>query len=198
MELFEEILKFSVGGLTVVGIVVFLGKLILTKSSDLLIENHKNRLAISKTEHQVKFTKLHTERGEIIKQIYQDFYELEKKLEHMTTLFQGPEWRTEKVRDQDAIDKYRETCETLEKNRIYFTEDLCNQLASSLESYSDIINQMLTAKNKAKYESDGTGYRFPEGQGSLELWMDAEKKTKNEIRNLRLELAKVFRELIGV
>jgi hypothetical protein len=209
MELLEEILKFSIGGLTITGIIVYLGKLILTKSSDILIENHKNQLELSKAEHQnqleilkaehqIRFSKLHSERGEIIKLIYQDFYDLEQKFEKMTTLFQGSEWRTEKTRDDEAIEKYRQACDRLERNRIYFTEDLCNQLSSGLEDYSKIIEQMLQAKNHAKYESDGTGYRFPEGQGSLELWMDAEKKTKNEIRLLRIELAKVFRELIGV
>ena len=198
MELLEEILKFSIGGLTITGTIVYLGKLILTKSSDILIENHKNQLEISKTEHQVKFSKLHTERGEIIKLIYQDLYELEQKFEHMTTLFQGPEWSTNKERDDNAIAKYRETCNRLENNRIYFTEELCNQISSALEDYSNIIRQIVKAKHKAKYETDGTGYRYPEGQRSLDLWMDAEKKVKNEIRQLRLDLAKTFRELIGV
>ena len=115
MELLEEILKFSIGGLTITGIIVYLGKLILTKSSDILIENHKNQLELSKAEHQnqleilqaehqIRFSKLHSERGEIIKLIYQDFYDLEQKLEKMTTLFQGSEWRTEKTRDDEAIE----------------------------------------------------------------------------------------------
>jgi hypothetical protein len=78
MGLIEEILKFSIGGITITCIIVFLGKLILTKSSDIIIENHKSQLEISKanhqnqleifkTEHQIKFSKLHAERGEIVK-----------------------------------------------------------------------------------------------------------------------------------
>jgi len=209
MELIEDILKFSIGGLTITGIVVYLGKLILNKSSDMIIESHKNKLEISKaeyqnqleifkTEHQIKFSKLHTERGEIIKKIYEAFYELETKLEKMTTLFQGSEWRTNKTRDDDAIISYRKTHSLLENNRIFFSDDFCDQLSSALEDYKGIINQMIQAKNKAKFESDGSGYRYPEGQGSLDLWKDAEQRTKNEIRNLRLELAISFRELIGV
>ncbi|MBK0384546.1 hypothetical protein I5M32_16420 [Pedobacter sp. SD-b] len=209
MEIIEEIIKFSIGGLTITGIIVYLGKLILTKSSDMLIENYRNQLAISKaehqnqleilkTEHQIRFSKLHSERGEIIKEIYQDFYDLEQKLENMTTLFQGPEWKIDKKRDDEATEMYRQTCDRLERNRIYFTEELCSQLASALEQYNNIIRQMLKAKNHAKYDSDGSGRRFPEGQGSMDLWKDAEEKTKNEIMNLRLELANVFRGLIGV
>ena len=209
MELLEEILKFSIGGLTITGIIVYLGKLILTKSSDVLIENHKNRLEISKaehqnqleilkTEHQIKFSKLYEERGEIIKLMYQDLYELEQKLVIMTSLFQGPEWAKDKTRDEDAIKKYHEAYNRLEKNRIYFSDDLCNQISNALDDYKKIIEQMLHAKNKSKYENDGTGFRFPEGQGSLELWIDAQKKAEKEIRDMRLNLATKFRELIGV
>ncbi|MBF2707816.1 hypothetical protein [Flavobacterium soyangense] len=198
MEVLEEIIKLSIGGTTVGIIIVYLGKFFLTKSSDLLMENHKNQLEISKTEHQVRFSKLHSERGEIIKSIYLDLYELEKKLEHLTTLFQGPEWKTDKERDDDARAKYKETFERLENNRIYFSEELCNQISLGLENYNNIIQLMFKAKNKAHYESDGTGYRFPDGQGSLDLWKEAENKTKNEIRQLRFELANVFRKLIGV
>ena len=209
MEIIEEIIKFSIGGLTITGIIVYLGKLILTKSSDMIIENYRNQLAISKaehqnqleilkTEHQIRFSKLHSERGEIIKEIYQNFYDLEQKLEIMTTSFQGPEWKTDKKRDDEAIEVYRQTYDRLERNRIYFTEELCNQLASALAEYRSIILQMQKAKTQAKYDSGGTGHRFPQGQGSIDLWIDAEKKTKNEISDLRLELAKVFRGLIGV
>ena len=209
MELLEEILKFSIGGLTITTIVVYLGKLILNKSSDMLLENHKKRLEISKadyqnkldilkTEHQIKFSKLYEERGEIIKLIYQDLYELEQKLVIMTSLFQGSEWVKDKTRDDDAIKKYHETFNRLEKNRIYFSDDLCKQISNALDNYKDIIEQMLRAKNKSRFENDGTGFRFPEGQGSLELWIDAQKKAEKEIMELRLDLAAKFRELIGV
>lgn len=115
----------------------------------------------------------------------------------MTTLFQGPEWITDKTRDDDAISKYHETLQLLENNRIFFSEKLCEQLELALKDYNEIITKMLKAKSHAKFESNGTGYRFPDGEGSIELWKDAEKKTKNEIKELRLELARVFRDLIG-
>lgn len=198
MELLEKMLTLSIGGTTIGIIIIYLGKFFLAKSSELLIVNHKNQLEISKTEHQIKFSKLHEERADVIKNIYQDFYELEKKLEHLTTLFQGSEWTNENNRENDAIKKYQETLERLEKSRIYFSESLCTQLSTAIEDYRKIIEQMINAKTKAKYESDGTGFRFPENEGPLDLWKDAEKKVATKIKGLRLELAKVFRELIGV
>ncbi|MDC6350064.1 hypothetical protein PP178_00745 [Zeaxanthinibacter sp. PT1] len=198
MELIEYILKLSIGGVTIGLIVVYLGKLILNKSSEILLENHKSKLELTRIEHQIRFSSLHSERGEIIKLIYQDLYELEQKLVTMTSLFQGREWAEDKTRDEAAINKYHETFNRLEQNRIYFSEDLCNQISSALDYYKQIIEQMLKAKNKSKYERDGSGFRFPEGQGSLEMWIDAEKKAETEIRKLRLNLAEQFRDLIGV
>ena len=105
----------------------------------------------------------------------------------MTTLFQGPEWVDDKQRDNDAIDKYTEVYELLEKNRIYFNDILCNKLSGALEHYKEVIEKMIEAKNHEKRKL----------VGSLDLWKDAEKRA-NEIKVLRLELAHEFRELIGV
>lgn len=198
MELLEKMLTLSIGGTTIGFIIIYLGKFFLAKSSEILIENHKNQLEILKNEHQIKFSKLHEERADLIKTIYQDFYELEIKLEYLTTLFQGPEWTLDKTREDDAIKKYRETLERLEISRIYFSENLCTQLLSAIDDYRKIIEQMRNAKSKAQYESNGIPFRFPENEGSLDLWKDAEKKVATEIKSLRLELAKVFRDLIGV
>ena len=91
MELIKYILTLSIGGTTIGLIVVYLGKFILNKSSELLIESHKNKLELTRIEHQIRFSSLHSERGDIIKLLYQDLYELEQKLVIMTSLFQGPE-----------------------------------------------------------------------------------------------------------
>ncbi|TDO72965.1 hypothetical protein EV143_107271 [Flavobacterium chryseum] len=198
MELLKEILALAIGGTTIGFVITYLGKFILAKGSELIMENYKNQLEISKNEHQIKFSKLHEERAKIIQIIYHDFYELETKLEHLTTIFQGSGWTTDKKRDEDAIKKYTDTCEILERSRIYFPESLCDKLSLALENYNEVIEQMLQAKNQARYESEGNNMIFPGNQSSLDLWKIAEKRTKNEIKNLRLELATEFRELIGV
>ena len=198
MEILSELLQLSVGGVTVAAIIIFLGKFLISKGSDIILENHKNQLEISKNEHQIRFSSLHQERGEVLKKIYRDLYELEKKLEYVTTLAQGPNWSEERNREEEAITKYREAYDRLEENRIYLPEDICSQIFSTLKTYSEIVNQMLQAKNKTRYEKGDQPFRFPEGEGSLELWIDAEKRVQTDIKNARLELVNEFRELIGV
>tara|TARA_B100000809_G_scaffold124872_1_gene123094 strand:+ start:3149 stop:3361 length:213 start_codon:yes stop_codon:yes gene_type:complete len=49
---------------------------------------------------------------------------------------------------------------------------MCGEISTALDYYKKIIKQILQEK-KRKYESDGTGFRFPEGQDSFELWIVA-------------------------
>ena len=63
MEIVEYILKLSISGLTLGGIVVYLGKTIINKSSDIILANHKNKIDLLKIEHQIKFSKFHEEQG---------------------------------------------------------------------------------------------------------------------------------------
>jgi hypothetical protein len=196
-EWIKELLKFSVGGLTIGGIVVVLGKIILTKGSDLLIENHKAQIEITKVEHQIKFTKLHEHRAEIIKSIYQDFYDFEIILKRLSTLYQGPKWTDNDEKVMKALNKFEHIRDFLEYNRIYFSQDLCNKLKTTLTECNEITMLMLKAKGRAETESIVKHYKFSEGEGSKDLWTKANDKT-DEIRILRLELASEFRELIGV
>jgi len=56
MEIFWDFIKLSIGGITIGTIVIFLGKFILDKSSEILLENRRNKLELLKTEHQIKFS----------------------------------------------------------------------------------------------------------------------------------------------
>ncbi|MGY5851472.1 hypothetical protein [Salegentibacter sp. F14] len=196
MEIFWQIIQLSIGGITIGTIVIFLGKFILDKSSEILLENHRSKLDLLKTEHQIKFSRLHHERAIIIKQLYQKLYQLEKTLAHLTSFIQGTEWKNDNSREQNAIKILQETKELLELNRIYFPESLIHQILSSLEHFDEVIDQMMEAKNKAKMESGR--FRFPKGEGPQDLWKKAHFKVKNEIKEARLSVGDNFRSLIEV
>jgi hypothetical protein len=196
MEIFWDFIKLSIGGITIGTIVIFLGKFILDKSSEILLENHRNKLELLKTEHQIKFSQLHNERGIIIKKLYQKLYQLEKSLAHLTSFFQGTEWENDITREKSATQNLEEAKELLELNRIYFPAEFCVQILSSLEHFDNVIDQMMEAKNKAKMEK--SKFRFPKGEGPQDLWREANLKVKNELKEARLSLAENFRSLIEV
>ena len=89
-----------------------------------------------------------------------------------TSLFQGLDWAKEKRRDDDAIKKYLETFNRLEKIK-YISRMKCVVKFLQLLIIIKKSSNKYFKKKKRKYESDGTGFRFPEGQDSFELWIVA-------------------------
>ncbi|RZJ83037.1 MAG: hypothetical protein EOO20_23525 [Chryseobacterium sp.] len=100
--------------LSIGSIIVYLGKKIIDRSLDLAVEKFKGSMNIQlethkfellrqaddfratlkklELEHQVKYSRLHEERAQTIKQLYALLIDLQDKLGHMTSKFQGPEW----------------------------------------------------------------------------------------------------------
>jgi hypothetical protein len=203
----SEIIKFFLGSSVITSGFAYLAKLYLSNKSNLLIENHKqqlqlardsfqNQFEISRIEHQIKFSKIHEERYQIIKQFSQDFYKLEQELIDFTTLFQGPDWLDKN--SEKVIKCYQELLDKLEMNRIFFSEDLFIKLEDALCDCKKVISEMINAKRQGKYQKNHPNYKPEEGQRGLELWMKAEKIVQEDIKILKLELANYFRELIGV
>jgi hypothetical protein len=208
MELLEEILKFSIGGLTVVGIVVFLGKLIITKSSDLLIENHKKKLEqenknfqhsldVKLNEFNIQFSKLHQDRAEVVKKLYHRIIELQSAMQVFTRRIHFVEKDAEKEK-QERIDRVNKALEEFINfympNKIYFDKGLAHKLDKLA---SDYRNNGWDFANMSNFLSDGTM--------SKELYADYTKKTgdiselvKNKFPKIIEELEVEFRTLLGV
>lgn len=202
MSILENILTLSISGSIIAAIIVFLGKTIIQRSSDIIIENHKNKLDLLKIEHQVKFSKLSEERGQVIKELYNSLFELELKLSELTTIFQGPEWIKDESRVKNANEQLVKAKKLLEINRIFFPESLCNEIDTALNEARDVIYIMLQAKNAAElreyYVKVGENVREKEGERPLDLWLKAQEKVNTQILEQRLALANSFRSLIGV
>lgn len=220
----EAIVKFFVSITGVSAVIIYIAKKMLDKSLDIAIEKYKGeldkQLATHKAdldkenlkfrsdmdriaiEHQIRYSKLHEERGQIIKELYQKLYELEKSLGSLTTMFQGPEWITETEREEDSRDKLESLLERIELNRIYFSNGLCKTIDDLLKKAWEIINEMHAAKNEEQQNQaliDQGQYVVPDRlREPLEKWIRQEKEVKETIGSLKNELTNQFRSLLGV
>src|SRR5690606_36580912 len=95
---------------------------------DLKFESAKKELEKKATEHQIQYSKLHIDRSEKLREIYQKLIEGEKSLETLTTLGQGPQWTRDENREQDARDRLDELRLLILSNRIFFKSELCQML----------------------------------------------------------------------
>jgi len=185
-----------------------LGKLILTKSSDILLSNHKSKLELQNKDFQhnldlrldefnIQFSKLHQERAEIIKQIYYDIIDVQS---HMSIYLKPINPNSSGI-DEEKHRRYLKVNEVIVKlinsyrpNKIYLAEGLAKKMDLILE---DFINEI------GAY----TLFHKLSTQNKLEFFnTEKEVKTKSEMIKLVdeefpkiiQEIEKEFRKLLGV
>jgi len=191
---------------------IWLGKLIINKTFDLGLEKyksslqkdievHKSELARQSLEHEIRFSKLHSDRAEKIKALYTKVIELEKALVHATTIAQGPEFIKDNKRDEDCIQAIRELISQLEFDKIYFAKETILKFEEIIKEAWSIIFKMRrvrsTAANMDYYIS--VGKNVPDSYlNHGDLWDKAFERTQNEFKELKEALADDFRRLIGI
>ena len=162
---------------------------------DLKFETARKELERKATEHQVQYSKLHLDRSENLKLIFNKLIDGEKALERLTTLGQGPTWTTDELREKQAWDKLDELKDLIQINRIFFDNELCKMLDKITVDYRDVIVKMGVAKTVAGHESR-TGQRTE--PSSLQQWMDLRDRVNGEIVSARQSIEDEFRKILGV
>jgi len=198
----NEILGITIGSVTIGGIIIFLGKIIINKVFDVAFKDFENKLELLKIEHQIRFSKLHDERADLLKKMYHELYELIKALRQLTASFQGQEWTEDKTSLETATNKLKDCIDLFEPNRIFFPKLFCDKLEENLEQSRLAIYGWRVTVKKGKREEDSIIKRMPnpynEGDTSIDWWRKIEEKITCELEDNRKKLADDFRKLIGV
>ena len=84
----ESILKFFIGVGIISGAVAFIGKKIVEAFLAAKIEKYKSNLEKIAIEHSIRFQKLHSERAEAIKTLYEKLVDLDLSLNSTLKSFQ--------------------------------------------------------------------------------------------------------------
>jgi hypothetical protein len=221
---YNQIIKFFLSTSIITGGLIYLAKFLLDKFVEIKIEKYKNSLQndteefkhklnfetkkftheLNKTsiEHQIKYSKLYEERGQIIKLTYNLLFELENSLLNLTSMFQGPEWTTDTERDKKASETINNLRTHLEQNRIFFSANLCSNIETILADAHKIIVDIYAAKGDQRHNdnSNKTGKYLTTAEllQPTQTWRELDKKAQTEIKAARLNLAQEFRKLIGV
>jgi len=201
-----EVAKFLISITGCTAVVIYIGQKLLDKALDIGVERYKGALGKElesykaeiykrQTEHQIKFSKLHEERGEKIKDLYQFLYYLENKLIHLTAITQSFSKHDER---QDAVVTHLgELNELLELNRIYFTDNLCLKIEKIISESKDITEEMYKVKLMVEHTKETHLMAMHEGEDYLDKWVKAESIIA-KVKTARFELVDEFRDIIGV
>ncbi len=151
------------------------------------LEEFKYSLERSSTEFRIKFEKLHAERAEVIKNLYQKIIDKEDSFRSLINPIQlsGEPSQEEKIRV--VVEKANEMIKYFRRNKIFFEEDLCNEVNILIKKYNESwqsYNLSMDLKN--------------EGNRHIKEWGQAWDNIKEVIPPIQKKIENKFRKIIGI
>lgn len=200
----QNIGVFGVGS----GILAYLIKQLFAISINRDLEKFKSDLKLLTIEHQIKYSRLHSERAEILKNIYQKIVELQSTVNQIIYIrktFPRTEDRVQQLQNlaeefKLLTERVKEFSAYFELNKLFFNEVLCQLIDNLLERFWNIYRLM----NIVPPIPDHPIYKAH--NFSLEDFFVSENKeaisfldmNNEEIPKLKQELENQFRNLMGV
>lgn len=184
----------SVGGGTAIvfGFSSWLGKIWAAR----ILGNEQLALEKLRREHEVRFSKLHLERAEAIKELAQCLQDLDDSLHSFLKNFQPVEEPNLQTKIDLSIELHNKFVASYKSHRIFFsreTEQLMHKLAlCSRDAYIDVQTYPVNV--------DDIQYQMmPELlKERNECWKTARKAFQEDLQKLKETLEDSFREILGI
>lgn len=202
MDLLEGILYYF-GSITVItGGIVFLAKLSINYFTDKGIEKYKTSLnkevelfksdlKIKESQSQIKFSKLHEERGHAIKELYNLSLTLKDAIFNLTQPAQGPNWL-----DKSLDDKMYSDLKIFQRyfisSKILIDKSLCLKIEKFIGECFKILSDMDEAKMLGDSQEPGSR------KASVQMWSKSFNTYLNDLQKISDELVDEYRSILGV
>lgn len=96
-------------------------------------EHLKHELSMASIEHQVRFSKLHEQRAEVITKMYQNMIEAYIAVESFVSPIEWSGTEPKGTKYVKAMNKLSDFYQHFETNRIFIPEDLCNKMVTFVD-----------------------------------------------------------------
>ena len=158
----------------------------LKREADKELEAIKASLNIEALTHQIRFSKLHNRRADVIEQLYRKIVALETAAACLEAEFQMDDQKELKEKADSLIDRFFEVHSFIEDNNIYFSEDLSNNIKEFNTLY---FNLSIGIYYQPKSENKGE-------------FIKAFRKEKDQFdsqnKKIKAVIESDFRKLLGV
>jgi hypothetical protein len=190
MELWQVVLISFGGNATLLLAIAFLGKSLVGNFLAKDLEKFKDDLQLAAVEHQIRFSKLHEKRAEVLAELYSLLVVATWETESFVSPAQWAGEPSKKEKYQRALDATAEYFRFFDRHRIYIPDALC----TSLENFAK--------KLRAPTISSGVYLEFEQTNQATTLekhraFRDAWHEVQNDIPPLRSALEREFRKLLG-
>lgn len=159
----------------------------LKAQSDVEIEKFRSQLSISATEHEVRFSRLHEKRAEIIAETYSLLKQLFVRLGDYVKVF-------EPAGDLPKEERRKLAVEAHQNFRSYYGTKLIFFPKTTEAKLQDIDLQLVKTLNEFVI---GVEMTQRHGGDGFEKWMQILERVNGEIKTALSELEDEFRKLMG-
>lgn len=197
MEFLNSILQYLILPATIVGIISYFGKEIFNNYLNKKLELYKTDLDKAYYEHQIKFSKLHEKRAEILHELYKKLTDAEISIKYLMSPIRFGKIDEEKL-ETETKEKLRSFINYFSYNEIFFSNDTCKKIESMIELIQTIwgnfeLNKM-NLENIKEFPDDSVSERLELRERRKEIRKILEKNVPDVVHSLKEE----FREIIGV
>lgn len=207
MEIWQTLLLAFGGNALLLAVLGILGKSLLDKlivrdtkqfesdlkaKSDAAVEYLKNELQINAIEHQVRFSRLHEKRANVIAELYSLLVEM---LWEAESFLSQMEWAGEPKKEEKhrtAMTKLVEFYRYFDKHRIYLPVDICTSLEKLV---MEVRSHVIKFGVYIKYDDNSINDRTREQKEKA--WDEGWDAIKNQVPLARKRLEGEFRFLLG-
>ncbi|MEI2317649.1 hypothetical protein [Bacillus paramobilis] len=179
----------SVGG---VGIATYFVKKGIESTLNKKLEEYKSELQRVNNNYQTVFSKLHGDRTETIKQLYNTLFEIDLNVRNLKWEVENA--NIEGIREQTSklMPKSAKFYNDYQVNRIYFSEDICKLFESMHEKLASVIVPIHTFYLQRFTASAEELEREAEIKEEMRKYMDG------DIPKLKGRIEKEFKKILGV
>ncbi|MBI2415639.1 MAG: hypothetical protein HYV33_03195 [Candidatus Kerfeldbacteria bacterium] len=183
LEVIKNILYFFIGS----GILAFLIRSIIKHWLNKDFEKYKLEVLKLAEEHKIKFDRLHSERAEVIKNLYG---KLSKSITSMQSLISPVQFDGQKIEDKmnKAVEEANDFIEYYDQNKIFFQKELC----VLLDTITLSLKESFKLFKRKDHEPDKSSNEV------LDFWDQAWNKISSDVPKAKEKLENEFRKLLGV
>ncbi len=189
MKLWQTLLVAVGGNAVLLALLAFLGRSLIGAYLARAAEQFKAGLQRAAVEHEVRFSRLHQKRAEVLAELYRLLAVAVWKVEAFLSpleLAGGPDKQQLVEQAWNAIAAYHRC---FDENRIYFSAKLCG----SLESFaSELRGPVMLVWSYRQIEAPTGETR----ERMLDVWNAQWLRVKNEVPKLRAGIEAEFRQIL--
>jgi len=148
------------------------------------IELYKAQLEKENTKYRITYEKLHTERAEVIKEVYKKLVLTYEDIYSYTCIFQAAGEKSEVEKRSMAAGTFNDFSRYYEQNRIFFNEELAKKIDRFRDESKKILYDFSITR---EYD-----------RNNAEKWSKIWLKVKDDIPVIKIDIENEFRKLIGI